>query len=521
MVSKRLLRALLFAVISSILTAFPVVVNGAGDGTPREVTILFGAPLSAGWGDADFNYAHYAAYVQALRDERPGALYVGTGDSLGASALSYSTFGAHMVAALNRAGLTADTYGNRDFDYGPNELAKRVQESAFAWVSANVIDRRTGDVLAAEEGARRFVILEVNGVRIGITGIAPHDTPAMAAIGPDVVVLDPVAALREVVPEMRAAGAQLVVVLAHERGDLLRNVAAAVDGIDVIVGDHSGQALEQAVVVGRTLLAAAGTGLEHLGEFRLWVNAGRIERWEYVLHRVRETIDARGLAPHPAVLEVIDRYDREFHASMSQVIGHIAVPFDTRPEVVRTSETAVGNFVADRLREWGNADVAFINAGALRGDRVYPAGPFTFGDLLALLPYPDNTVILRLDGARLLAVLENSVGAVEARHGRFLHVSGLEFAYDPDAPPGQRVRSVRVGGRPLDPEAPYTVVTTTFLASGADEYTMLPEAEVLVPPENGADVHFLILEAFRSGAPVGSPPEGRIVRIQDTAENSL
>jgi 2',3'-cyclic-nucleotide 2'-phosphodiesterase/3'-nucleotidase len=174
-------------------------------------------------------------------------------------------------------------------------------------VSANVRDgSRPSEVFAAEQGARRFTLARAGGLRVGVTGAASSECGQAA---PAVTLLDPVTALREVVPQMRAAGAQLVVVLSHLTYEEMEQVARQVDGVDVIVGSHVGPQpygfLDQPRVVGRTILSVAGNNMAAVGQLDLVVRRGdgRIVRFGFRRHLVTP-----GGPVSPAVNALLDRY---------------------------------------------------------------------------------------------------------------------------------------------------------------------------------------------------------------------
>ena len=117
------------------------------------------------------------------------------------------------------------------------------------------------------------------------------------------------------------------------------------------------------------------------------------------------------------------------------------------------------------MRESVQADVGLVNAGAIRGDRVYPAGPLTRRLLLAMHPFGNVVVKLELPGRVLLATLTHAVSALPATAGRFPQVSGVKFDVDIHEPP-PRLVNVLVNGQPLDPDRTYTVALPDYLFSG-------------------------------------------------------
>jgi 2',3'-cyclic-nucleotide 2'-phosphodiesterase/3'-nucleotidase len=68
-----------------------------------------------------------------------------------------------------------------------------------------------------------------------------------------------------------------------------------------------------------------------------------------------------------------------------------------------------------------------------------------------------------------------------------------------------------VGGRPLDPQARYTLATFDFLWGGGDGYAMLKEGKVLIKPENGPMDSDILIDRLKAG-PIAPVVDGRIQR---------
>ncbi len=341
-------------------------------------------------------------------------------------------------------------------------------------------------------------------MRVGITGASWQFVSATNA-GPNLVVEDAATALRALVPQMRAQGAQLVIVMSHLCGPQAEAVAATVDGIDAIVGDHCAERVKEAKVINNTIVARRGDEFDALGELTLRVENGRRVSFAYTDHEV-----TKDSPEDPAMKALVAHYRTRMEAELKVVIGETAEPLDTRRATARGGESNAGNFIADALRAWGKADVALQNGGGVRGDRIFPAGPLTRGDVIEILPFNNTAVLLRVSGAQLKEALENGVAGQIGGAGKFPQVSGLSFVYNPDAPSGARVVSVRVAGAPLDPGASYTLVTNDFMASGGDDYAVLKEAEVLIPATAGPLVSVLVIEAVEAAGSIAPKVEGRI-----------
>ncbi len=147
----------------------------------------------------------------------------------------------------------------------------------------------------------------------------------------------------------------------------------------------------------------------------------------------------------------------------------------------------MGNLVADALRAATGAQIAITNAGGIRGNRQYPAGHrLTRRDVLSELPFGNATVMVEITGQDIREALENGVSQIEQRAGRMPQVSGLSMEVDARQPPGSRIVSLRVGDKPLDPAARYTVASNNFMLSGGDGYGALGRGRVLVGLTDGS-----------------------------------
>jgi 2',3'-cyclic-nucleotide 2'-phosphodiesterase (5'-nucleotidase family) len=272
-------------------------------------------------------FANYAGVLdqQRRRLKAGSSLFLGNGDDLSddleipaiLGGGTVATQGRHVIEAFAAAGLDADTFGYDMDQYLPDRIGhfrELVARSRFAWVSANVREgSHPSEALAAAQGARLWVLRQVVGIQVGITGVVSPafqqgDGAHAARVAPTVTLLDPVTALREVVPKMRAAGAQVVVVLSHPFFEEMQQVARQVEGVDAILGSHQGPLtayLTQPEVIGGTIISKPGHDMAALGQLDLVVRRsdGRVVRFGFQRHQL-----TRKGPSSPAVKAVLDRY---------------------------------------------------------------------------------------------------------------------------------------------------------------------------------------------------------------------
>ncbi|QBI19864.1 bifunctional metallophosphatase/5'-nucleotidase [Egibacter rhizosphaerae] len=482
-----------------------------------DVTILHDTHLHGSFGDADEpNLATYSTLVEERKEANDHAIFVGNGDEIAPSVMSSVFRGQHMIDALNESPLDVTTLGNHEFDYGPDNARDLLADSEFPWVTANVRDPETGDVFGAELGVEPYILEEMGEVTVGVTGLGPEGMATITSLNGEAEQIDANEALDEVVPQMEADGADVIVVASHLCGSDARDVADARDDIHAMVGDHCSEVLDEPEERNGTLVSFVGDEYDHLGELTLSVNpsTGEVRGHDFTRHDLEEL----DLEPHPEVQAVIDHYEEQLDEALGEVIGERTVEWDTRTDVVRNEETGIGNFIADSMREYHDTDIAVQNSGGIRSDELYEPGDITRLDVVEILPFDNYVVSAEIPGDIIEEMLEHSVSAIDTGDGRFLQVSGIEMTFDGSAPEGERVTEFTVNGEPVDEDATYTIATNDFTLGGGDAYEMLAEeAEVIVDADGGPLLSQFMMDTIedRDGEPVDTGVEGRIERLDD------
>jgi 2',3'-cyclic-nucleotide 2'-phosphodiesterase (5'-nucleotidase family) len=211
---------------------------------------------------------------------------------------------------------------------------------------------------------------------------------------------------------------------------------------------------------------------------------------------------------------MVDTFTAKLDESLNVEIGATETMLDSRRNVIRAEESAMGNVIADALRASTGADIGFTNGGGIRGDRTYDPGTvLTRRDILTELPFGNVTVVTELPGSQILAALENGVSQVENGAGRFPHVSGMSFAFDPAAEAGSRVSEVMIGGEPLDVDKVYSVATNDYMLGGGDGYAALGGGKVIINAGNGNLMANDVIDYVAAAGKVGVGIEGRIKNL--------
>ena len=306
---------------------------------------------------------------------------------------------------------------------------------------------------------------------------------------------------KELVPQLRGQGAQIVIALTHARepSDVKLAESTPPGLIDLILGGHDHFYAHQ--IVKETHILRSGTDFKQLSYIEVGRKAKNQPGWDFDI--VRRDI-TRAIPEDDATVQLVDKLTSSLKQKLEKPIGYTAVPLDGRFTTVRTKESNLGNFVCDLMRHYYDADCALMAAGTIRGDQIYPPGILLLKDILNCFPFEDPVVVLRIKGKAILEALENSVCLVPALEGRFPQVSNIEFAYNPNLAPGSRVTWVRIYGELLDMKRSYTMATRGYMGRGKDGYDSLlvcsegGEAEEIVSEENGILISMVLRQYFMS-----------------------
>jgi 2',3'-cyclic-nucleotide 2'-phosphodiesterase (5'-nucleotidase family) len=453
----------------------------------------------------------FAPLMTLLKQERataPDAITTLGGDLIGSSMMSGITKGTQMIELMNAIGLDVAVPGNHEFDFGSEVLKQRLAESKFAWLGTNVLGE-DGKIFG---GLVPLLTRKVGELTIGFFGILTPDTRHLSNTGPDVRFAPVLETARAAVKQLREQGADAVVALTHLTIAQDRELAREVRGIDVILGGHEHDPMT--VYEGGVFIFKVGVDAHYLGVARIEIEKVQAQRGPQVKVWPREwrMISTAGVAPDPAVAAIVKQHEDKLDESLKVTVGTTGVELDSRRATVRLKESAIGNLIADAIREATKADVAVTNGGGIRGDRTYAAGTtLTRKDVLTELPFGNVTVLLEIGGADLLAALEEGVSLVEDVAGRFPQVSGLSFVFDPKRPRGSRVVKVSIGGKPLDPAATYRLATNEYMMAGGDGYASLKKARPIIDASGGALMANVVMDYIAARGTVSPAVEGRIV----------
>jgi len=460
--------------------------------------------------------------VKELRTENPNTVFAAAGDLVGASTFeSFIQNDEPTIDALNEAGLEVSAAGNHEFDQGYEDLVGRIQTSAnWEYLAANVNEPVGRDDLA-ETWTKDF-----GDITVGFVGAVTEELPALVSPAgiEGVTVTDIVDATNAAAVDLKAGGADIVVLLVHEGspstdcgsanftdpatvwGNITQNVSA---DVDAIVSGHTHLAyncsftvqdwVDESRAVTQRPVVSSGQYGQNLNQlvFTVEDSTGDVTAKTQSVLALTEA----NFTEDPAVVTIVHDAKAQADVLGAEVLGQIEAPLN-RAKLAngttenRGGESTLGNLVAEVQRwatdtpETGSAQIAFMNPGGLRQDMAGTvngdARDVTYKQAAVVQPFANTLVNMDLTGAQIETVLEQQwqrtadgpSGTVPSRPFLRLGVSeGFTYTYveTPVTVNGVDTFQGEVTGMwlnevAIDPATSYSVTVNSFLSSGGDNF---------------------------------------------------
>ena len=514
--------------------------------------------------------AYVASAIQSLKAQNPHTAVVSAGDMIGASPLVSSIFlDEPTIEVVNAIKIDFNAVGNHEFDKGSKELLrmqtggcakytlrepcllnKSFPGANFGYLAANVF-KADGDTLFPATGIKEFTGPGYR-IKVGFIGMTLRGTPGV--VTPAGVAglrfADEAATANALVPQLKALGADAIVVVVHEGGmttggyndkscpGLAGDIVPILDkldaAIDVVVSGHTHRSYicdYSRVNPGKPfLLTSAGQYGTLVTDINLTIDPRNkrvlgksannvIVQSESFMNAAGVAVNITPLYPSfqkdAAIEKIIGRYAAAAEPLAQRVVGSLSASIVRAPS--QSLESPLGNLVADsqlaatRSPERGSAQIAFMNPGGVRADLLVPTGggPVTYSQLFSVQPFGNSLVVKSMTGAQIKALLEQQFKNIASPRVLFCS-AGFSYSYDLKRAAGSRISDMRLAGVAISPAAVYRVAMNSFLASGGDGFSAFAEARDALGGELDVDA----LESYLKSKP-GLPPPAtdRITRL--------
>ncbi len=533
---KRILAGALSLAMAAGLAAMPANTAEAKEDLAGKLVVIHTNDIHGRYenNEESLGMSSVAALKGYYETQGANVLLFDAGDfSQGTNLVNYYD-GLDSVHFLNAAGYDAVSLGNHEFDFGFDELKAMADAAQFPILDANILSRETNEPYFASNTVFTF-----GNMTVGVFGL---DTPeAKTKASPknvkDVIILDNeelFACAQAQVNELKAKGCDYIICIGHlgvdeeSTGRRSVDVAANVNGIDLLVDGHSHTKIDGGINVNGTKIVSTGSYLEKIG---VVVYDGKTTKAQLV----DDLYTVGGCPSMDAFVKSFNDIVKEAYAGTFATTTSL---LDGTRGNVRTRETNLGDFSADAYKYTAETyvadneldmviDGAIQNGGGIRD--TIAAGEISMDTLYKVFPFGNTVSIVTLKGSELLEALEASCFACPNELGGFPQVSGIQFTIDTSVPyaqgalypdstyyapaaPGSRVTITSVGGKAFDPNATYNIAVNNFMADGGDTYYVFTNASQVIDTEV-VDAEGLISYVNSLGGVIGeayAAPKGNI-----------
>lgn len=438
----------------------------------KQASIIYDAEMPQINDSTKGSYAQLASLIDKYRAQSPSTFFIFGGDSLGPSMISSMDRGAHIIDVLNSLAPNVMAVSKRELSYEEDELILRTYEAAFPIVSSNLFEPDTQQV---PEGIKAYAILQQGQVKLGFMSILD---PIILEKYPTkrLEVAEPESVIRETVKKIREQNVDLIVMHYSTYTPLIDQLLAegVIDvalfkdqNFDSSVHSRSSKHQNNIQVTEKSYASVIQLA---------WQEGSPSDS----LTIKSATVNITDLPSKPQVLQQEAQYDNRLNSLLNEAVGTTNTSIDLDRKTLRTSENNFANFVADSFKRFTGAQITLINSGTFRGNKQIKEGQqITIKDMRLMLPYRNTVKLIEATGQQISEALEHGLDGLEQHSGQFLQVAGIKVTYDSTLPVGQRLLSVTLNDKPLNPTQTYRVATLDYLLRGGDGFTMFKNSKIL------------------------------------------
>lgn len=404
------------------------------------------------------------------------------------------------------------TVGNHEFDKGQKAMHDLINGtnnpptdnwfplpyypgSTYPYISANIVDAQTEKPVFPPYTIKLVDDIPIAFIGAVLKNAADSMFPANAE---GIKFLDEATSINQYIPEIKAKGAKIIIVLIHEGGNqspyegetktntkvdggINEIVKHLDDDVDVVMGGHTHQFINAFIPNQHgvnMLVTQANSYSTAFAEVNLQIDT-KSHKVKKKSARIITAYANRwpGTEPDQQAQSLVKLAEDKIEPIINAYTGTLqnALVRKQNPE----GESNLGNLIADAQRVIMNSDFGLTNPSGMRDDLA--PGIITWGNIYSVLPFGNNIVTVTLTGQDIYELLEQQwMGS----YINMLQISGFNYTYNPENPLGHKIIAIQHKGKPLIKEKTYSLATNDFLASGNGVFSVMKRGKIIKIGEN-------------------------------------
>ncbi|SHG32549.1 bifunctional metallophosphatase/5'-nucleotidase [Ornithinibacillus halophilus] len=460
---------------------------------------------------AELGLSKYATIVKKSRKENENVIVIDNGDLIQGTPLMTHYVKEHshkenpMVGIMNHLEVDAGVIGNHEFNFGKKILDDAISQSTFPWLSANIVDKETGEPYFGIP----YKIVTVNEIKVAIVGVTTHYIPNWES--PEHIkglqFKDACKTLKQWVEKVHATENPDVLIACYhggferdiETGQVTENLTGEnqgyemcqnIDDIDVLLTGHQHRILTGKI--NDVLIAQPGNNGKMYGEISIELQK-QDGTWS-ITDKSASIHTLEGVNPDPAIMNYMKEIETSTQEWLDQPTGHIDGDMTIEnPLQARIEKHPFIQFIQNVQMEASGVDISVTSLLNNESKGFQPV--VTMRDIVANYMYPNTLVVLELTGRDILEALEKSAeyfvlqdGEIavnpayiepKPQHYNYDMWEGIEYTINVSKPFGERIEDVTYKGHPLNNDSIYHVVLNNYRASGGGNYDVFKNKPVV------------------------------------------
>tara|TARA_R110001632_G_scaffold29662_12_gene78617 strand:- start:4275 stop:5780 length:1506 start_codon:yes stop_codon:yes gene_type:complete len=419
---------------------------------------------------------------QELLKEDKNTLLVMAGDFLNPSLLGTMKFegdrvrGKQMIEVMNAMNFDVVAFGNHEFDLSKNDLQKRMDESDFSWISANVFHKIADSISSFNQelngvntpikGSFIKEISDEDGthIKIGFISVCIPSNPKNYVLYTDMF-----EAIQKEYESIKNE-VDVVIGLTHVKIANDREIAKLLPNIPLIMGGHEHTAKNE--ILGNVQISKADANAK----------TAYIHTLDFDKRTKRTTVSSQlksidtTIVDNSTVKLIVNKWQQVMNNQISKVVENpydiifkTDIPLDGRDTPIRSVQTNLGIMIAESMAfSYNNTvDCSILNGGSIRIDDEL-VGEINSVDIFRVLPYGGQVLKVDLKGSLLTEILD--FGEKAAGTGAYLQMAGVELDTGVWKIKNKKIVSTKK----------YTIAITDFLLKGLDIPFLTPKNKGII-----------------------------------------